>query len=495
MGPGVTQGGYGNQPMEPGVTGQGGYGNQPMGPGVTGQGGYGNQPMGPGMPQSGGFGQPDNMGHRTGFPDMNQNNTMGFYPNTENGGIGNTQNGSNQPKKSHTGLIVGIIAGVIVLLGIIGGILFVRGGSSKNGYNSPEEVVRVFFESYTALDKEKMTTCFPSRASNVEATVNANMATAESKKDVLTLYTDKMTFETKTMTDSELSEFKKSTNMSSIKEGYVVYTEIPFIQDVNGTTVNALDCYDINVAKVGKKYYLINMKEVDVKILDDGSGSGSNGDVTTEQGNVDITTEAVTDTNTEATTVADNTTEAPAAPSGSSKLGDASGLSDDPLSLQIKIDGKVYAIPFNFNELLSDWTFDSSYYDEEEDRILEPGDDSLCIYELKNSKYEDFYFDVGFTNHTDETKTTWECDVTKLYLDISYTEGAYPEVVLPKGITWGSTVADVVAAYGEPEDEPYYSDSFHYYSYEYTNDDYSVYVTLSIYEDGGLKEIDIRSYE
>lgn len=66
--------------------------------------------------------------------------------------------------------------------------------------------------------------------------------------------------------------------------------------------------------------------------------------------------------------------------------------------------------------------------------------------------------------------------------------------MLPGGITWGSTEEDVVAAYGEPEDEPYESKELGYKDYEYRYE-YSYVLRLTVYEDGGVKEISLQNYD
>ena len=63
------------------------------------------------------------------------------------------------------------------------------------------------------------------------------------------------------------------------------------------------------------------------------------------------------------------------------------------------------------------------------------------------------------------------------------------DLVLPGGITWDSTAEEIIAAYGEPEPDGYYAESFEYTVYEYVTDDYNCHLEMKVYDDGGIGEI------
>ena len=456
------------------------YGNpippqgQPMGPdgyGPTGMNGFPNQGYpNQGFPNQGPDQYQMNQGiQRTGFPDINQPIPQDF-----NQGYGQAPMPPQQ-KKSKAGLIVGIIVGAVLISGIIAAaLIFLLGSKPKGGYDSPEAVIRVFFEAYSELDEDKMKTCFPSNAANVDSTLKTNMALAQVKHDTLDLHTDQLTCDVTEMTETELGTFKKSTNMRNMKKGYNVYTEIPFDQQVMGVDVKAVDCYDIQIAQVGDKYFLVNMKEVDIKVDGQSTGAGN--------------------TQPDTTTPPDTTESSGTGGQGRGHLADASGLSSDPLSLEFLLEGKKYTLPCAFTEFTdAGWTYDEEDYKEDDDYLVEPGKDTLCVFRLQNSKYENFYMYVGFFNDSSEQKPVTECVVTKVSLDASWGD-SYPEVILPGGVTWGSNRNDVESVYGKPSEEPYYSESLNYYSYDYSDSSYTNNVELSIYDDGGVSEIAIRHY-
>jgi hypothetical protein len=120
------QPGYGQQPPQPGYGQQPGFGQQPQQPGYgqqSPQPGFGQQPQQPGYGAQPGYGQPG-------------------------GGLPPT------PKKSKTGLIVGIAGGAVVLLAVIGLLVWQLGGGGGGGKPSagdtPTEVVEKYMETSVA---------------------------------------------------------------------------------------------------------------------------------------------------------------------------------------------------------------------------------------------------------------------------------------------------------------------------------------------------------
>ena len=204
-------------------------------------------------------------------------------------------------------------------------------------------------------------------------------------------------------------------------------------------------------------------------------------------------TEAATEAPTEATTEATDASVTPA-PSSTSTV---AGLSDDIYSEQIAINGTVYHLPFDYSNISNDYTFDMADYGHDDNYTLNPQDKVTSTIDLKNPNMDkdvDFY--VGFMNTSNEPKKIKETSIWAVDFDITWADSTdYPEVVLPKGITWGSTLAEVKAAYGEPTDDPYYAESLGYWEYTYEDDDYDYSLSLIIYEDKGVTEISVKSYK
>ena len=207
---------------------------------------------------------------------------------------------------------------------------------------------------------------------------------------------------------------------------------------------------------------------------------------TTEENTEEDTTEA-TEEATEEATATEAATTAPV---------DTGDLSSDLASQQISIDGTIYTLPFDYSLISSDYTFDLADYGKEDGYVLNPGDKVLCTVYLENDNFDDsFEFCTGFKNYGDGVLDIKETSIWALDTDIRWCDtDNYPTIILPGGITWGSTIDDVKAAYGEPEDDPYRSDSLAYWEYEYELNDGDYQVRLTIYDEFGLTGIYISDY-
>ena len=57
------------------------------------------------------------------------------------------------------------------------------------------------------------------------------------------------------------------------------------------------------------------------------------------------------------------------------------------------------------------------------------------------------------------------------------------------------TLDEIKAAYGEPTEDPYRSDSLGYWDYAYEDDDYDFKARFTVYDDKGLTRIELESYK
>lgn len=171
-------------------------------------------------------------------------------------------------------------------------------------------------------------------------------------------------------------------------------------------------------------------------------------------------------------------------------------VSDDWLNLELAIDGVKFAIPFAFKDLQAQgWTADLG--DKGEGYIVNPGDKTYGTIELTNPKYtEKFTFWIGFKNNTATTQTILNCDVWTVKLDTTYgfkKVDSFPTVTIAKGITWGSTKDQVLAAFGEPKDS-YISEEYKYstLTYQYK---YDKHLKITIYDEYGVTAISMDTYK
>ena len=123
--------------------------------------------------------------------------------------------------------------------------------------------------------------------------------------------------------------------------------------------------------------------------------------------------------------------------------------------------------------------------------------DMLWIQEIKvigTIDIENPNFDAEVTNDTDSTKDITECSIWSIDVDNAFVDEDEKPVsfTLAKGIHNGSSLQDVINAYGEPKDS-YRADSLGYWTYTY-QDEYSKYFKLTIYDDKGVTAFSYDMY-
>ncbi|HPW53845.1 MAG TPA: hypothetical protein PK631_05680 [Erysipelotrichaceae bacterium] len=147
---------------------------------------------------------------------------------------------------------------------------------------------------------------------------------------------------------------------------------------------------------------------------------------------------------------------------GCDKKPEAGRISNDWKSFEFELDGVVYKYPWSFNDFATNgWRI----MDDADDDI-DPNSQGFDFYMMLNDNHYDeeyrYYalITVQFDNRSDEIKKMKDCDIMwlnfqkippELNLDINMDHVAY-ELILAKGITWGSTEAEVIAAYGDVEE-------------------------------------------
>lgn len=122
-------------------------------------------------------------------------------------------------------------------------------------------------------------------------------------------------------------------------------------------------------------------------------------------------------------------------------------LGESITSCKFYLDGKVYTAPLNVSEFISaGWKFDESAT--ESVSSLEPGSRTNATnIKKENGDYSE-RISVSFYNNTDQKVALEEAPIDTFDLSKS----GKVKVILPKGITWESTMEDATAAYGNAED-------------------------------------------
>lgn len=123
----------------------------------------------------------------------------------------------------------------------------------------------------------------------------------------------------------------------------------------------------------------------------------------------------------------------------------AEKISDEITSGQFVIDDVIYQFPMPLTDWLDNGWHISKSYDNVDDFLLDPHYTSTD-FELFNE--EDQYVRVTVYNDSDEGKPVEDCIVYSLYMSLTEVDA-----VFPKGMTKRNNPEDVLAAYGEPDEE------------------------------------------
>lgn len=180
--------------------------------------------------------------------------------------------------------------------------------------------------------------------------------------------------------------------------------------------------------------------------------------------------------------------------------GDNKASSEDSSAwdaIGIKIDGKEFKYPYSYKELKElGWSFDSSDYTDNGsgEYIVNAGERTSQI-ELNNEDYgtddNDAHVSVTFINSGEDAADISDCDINSISISAVYgfdEISKYPDIELAGGIHFGSSEEEIRKAYGEPSDV--YKGT--YYTELTYNSDNSRYMTLYIYKDKGLLDVELK---
>lgn len=203
-------------------------------------------------------------------------------------------------------------------------------------------------------------------------------------------------------------------------------------------------------------------------------------------------------TNTENTTT--NTTSNTTTEEKDSSKTTETTTSSDWKSGEFVFDGIKYKINDDYKKYVDNgWSVDLSKYGYEDGYILNKNDKTSSTVTLTNSeKYDEkTYVNIGFINLSDSAKDVTESQVWAISVDNVGNYRTKVDFELPGGIKYGSTLAEVEAAYGKPEDESdiYRSEDLKYTSYTYSSREKNTpQLRLVIYDEEGLVEFDYKQY-
>lgn len=153
--------------------------------------------------------------------------------------------------------------------------------------------------------------------------------------------------------------------------------------------------------------------------------------------------------------------------------------------------GANYTLPFSYARISDSWTFDLTDYGHDETFMLQPGERTTATVELSNAS-TDYDMVVGFYNPYDVAISIEESQVWSVSFDFyNSIETTFP--VLPKNITCGTQIVDIIIAYNTPSTPFSYNEETGAYDLHYQSG-YDVYLTLEVDAELGLKKITLQSY-
>lgn len=158
-------------------------------------------------------------------------------------------------------------------------------------------------------------------------------------------------------------------------------------------------------------------------------------------------------------------------------------VSDDWKDCEFIFDNQVYKLDFDYSAIKNNgWSFNLADYGYSDGYVMNKGDKISSTIDLENPNF-DSDVRVGFTNTSDESKDILDCQIWSVVVDNAFAKKPVT-FSFAKGIHNGSTLQEVIDAYGEPTDS-YRSDSLGYWNYTY-QDGYNKYLKLTIYDDRGI---------
>ena len=303
-------------------------------------------------------------------------------------------------------------------------------------YSSSKEVITAFFEANSTIDKDLMTSCFYPYGENVENVVEANITNASAISSYTEFKIDEITFEEDDTVD--IDEVIKTYNYKKYDDAQYYTVTVPLVQTIEGVTYNVDDIYSCYTICYDDNWYLVEVKEIDVKVNPVGE--------TTE---IEDTTEDTTTTETNEV----------------SKVDGLSTIYADLDNRSFAINGKIYTLG---ETTLQDMIDDGVPFNEKDianaTNNINPNYESSG-FRIELGEWNSAQVYVG--NYTDENKIMSECPICEIYFPISLDKDGNDKIqfAFPLEVT----EEELIANSGQPTEDmkEYISDDGDYISHTY----------------------------
>ncbi|SHO48333.1 Ig-like domain-containing protein [Anaerocolumna xylanovorans] len=166
-------------------------------------------------------------------------------------------------------------------------------------------------------------------------------------------------------------------------------------------------------------------------------------------------------------------------------------LSKNWKDLEFTMNGEAYKLFFDFKQLKDNgWDFNLSDYGHDS-YVMNSGDKITGTIYLNNTKYDSEII-AGFINTDKKAKDIKKCKIWTININNRFAKNPV-SFALPGGIKSGSTLKEVVKAYGKP-DETYRAADMGYWVYTYSSN-YEKYFKLEIDDKKGVLGMTMQLYD
>ena len=156
--------------------------------------------------------------------------------------------------------------------------------------------------------------------------------------------------------------------------------------------------------------------------------------------------------------------------------------------MTIVFDDLTVALPMSCSDLSGSWTIEVPE-EAEAPAALAPGERREGVRLVREGQ-EDVYVYIDLLNEGDTEAPPEDCTVYGFSAEVTWLEedDTVPSLTLSDGITWGSRLEDLKAAYGSPAAE-HRSEEQKYTSYTYAYNYTEVLLTFTVFDEKGLTAV------
>ena len=156
--------------------------------------------------------------------------------------------------------------------------------------------------------------------------------------------------------------------------------------------------------------------------------------------------------------------------------------------MTIVFDDLTVALPMSCSDLSGSWTIEVPE-EAEAPAALAPGERREGVRLVREGQ-EDVYVYIDLLNEGDTEAPPEDCTVYGFSAEVTWLEedDTVPSLTLSDGITWGSRLEDLEAAYGSPAAE-HRSEEQKYTSYTYAYNYTEVLLTFTVFDEKGLTAV------